>query len=47
MVFVLCRHSNYGMIQKHFGVTRQSIIKIWLVERLELQQANKANPSDS
>ena len=23
------------------GVTRQSIIKVWLVERLELQAANK------
>ena len=25
------------------GVTRQSIIKLWLVERLELNAANKAN----
>ena len=25
------------------GVTRQSIIKMWLVERLETQEANKAN----
>ena len=24
------------------GVTRQSIIKVWLVERLEVQAANKA-----
>jgi len=24
------------------GVTRQSIIKVWLVERLELQAANKS-----
>ena len=29
------------------GVTRQSIIKMWLVERLEIQEANKANHSDS
>jgi len=29
------------------GVTRQSIIKMWLVERLETQEANKANHSDS
>ena len=25
------------------GVTRQSIIKLWLVERLELNAANKSN----
>ena len=29
------------------GVTRQSIIKMWLVERLELQEANKASCSSS
>ena len=29
------------------GVTRQSIIKMWLVERLETQEANKANHSDA
>jgi hypothetical protein len=28
------------------GVTRQSIIKMWLVERLEAQRANKRHRSD-
>jgi len=28
---------------KHLGVTRQSIIKIWLAERLEKVASNKAN----
>ena len=27
------------------GVTRQSIIKVWLSERLELQQASRTTPS--
>jgi len=29
------------------GVTRQSIIKVWLSERLELRQAPKASPPAS
>jgi len=29
------------------GVTRQSIIKMWLVERLEAQEANKRIHSDT
>ena len=29
------------------GVTRQSIIKMWLVERLEAQEANKRFHSDT
>lgn len=28
------------------GVTRQSIIKVWLAERLEYQAANKQNQAD-
>lgn len=28
---------------KHLGVTRQSIIKVWLAERLEKVASNKAN----
>jgi len=32
---------------KHLGVTRQSIIKIWLAERLEKVASNKAINSDS
>jgi hypothetical protein len=28
------------------GVTRQSIIKVWLVERLRAEAANKSNHSD-
>ncbi len=28
------------------GVTRQSIMKMWLVERLEIQEANRANHTD-
>jgi len=29
------------------GVTRQSIIKVWLVERLQSEAANKSDHSDS
>tara|TARA_R110002167_G_C12512217_1_gene637359 strand:+ start:336 stop:593 length:258 start_codon:yes stop_codon:yes gene_type:complete len=29
------------------GVTRQSIIKMWLVERLEAQEANKNTKTDN
>ena len=29
------------------GVTRQSIIKVWLVERLQAEAANKAMQNDS
>lgn len=29
------------------GVTRQSIIKVWLSERLELRQASRPSPSAS
>jgi hypothetical protein len=29
------------------GVTRQSIIKIWLVERLRAEAANKSNHTDA
>lgn len=32
---------------KHLGVTRQSIIKVWLAERLEKVASNKAINSDS
>jgi hypothetical protein len=28
---------------RHLGVTRQSIIKVWLAERLEQSDSNKAN----
>ena len=32
---------------KHLGVTRQSIIKVWLAERLEKIASNKGITSDS
>ena len=32
---------------KHLGVTRQSIIKVWLAERLEKVASNKGINSDS
>jgi len=31
---------------RHLGVTRQSIIKVWLAERLEKTASNNSTPND-